>query len=173
MEKLTEAGKLYLYDYQILTEARKEVERYLNAVVEEVYNIISKEIDDLSSSGLKIHLWENQSSKGHMSLQFICLNNDCIFRKGKADIHIIYKDIRNTDLLSPVSSKISTWSPTVASKSESILRKLSIEKYREDIYEPKIIELDLNSSTQAADEIAREILNRCNMLVSLIQSLNE
>ena len=75
--------------------------------------------------------------------------------------------------MSPVSSKISTWSPTVASKSESILRKLSIEKYREDIYEPKIIELDLNSSTQAADEIAREILNRCNMLVSLIQSLNE
>lgn len=173
MEKLTEAGKLYLCDYQILTEARKEVERYLNSVVEEVYSIISKETDDLSSNDFRIYLWENQSSKGHLEVQFICSNDNSIFRKSKADIYIIYKDIRNTNLLSPVSSKVFTWSPTVASKLEKILRKSSLEKFGEDLYKPVIIELDINSSTQAADKIAREILKRCNFVINLLQSLNE
>jgi hypothetical protein len=65
------------------------------------------------------------------------------------------------------------WSPTVASKLEKILRKSSLEKFGEDLYKPVIIELDINSSTQAADKIAREILNRCNFVINLLQSLNE
>jgi len=172
MEKLSEAGKLYLKDYLVLDQARKDLHRFLNAVVDEVYEIISEEKDDLSSEEFKLKLWKNQSSKGHMQIQFLCLKDKELFRKDMVDLYIIYKDIRNTtDLESSASVKVHLYSPAVASKLEEKLRKLSIEELGKDIYEAERIEVDLDSSSQTAENIAEYILDQCNLIRNLIKEL--
>jgi len=171
MKRLSEAGVLYLRDYQILTEARNEVERFLNSIVEEVYSIVSNEIDNLSLDNFNTHIWENQSSKGHMQIQFICLKDNGLFRKNKPDLYIIYKDIRNTDRISPVSGDVFVWSPAVASKLEKTLMNLSIEKLGKNIYQPTTVEFDLNNYIYTAENIAREIFNKYNLIVKLVKEI--
>lgn len=171
MERISEAGALYLNDYQILTEARKEVERFLNSIVEEVYNIILNEKEKLDTNNFRISLWNNQSSKGHMRVEFISLKDDNIFRKDKADLHIIYKDIRNVDRIQPTSAQIVVWSPNVSSKLENDLRALSVEKLGEDIYNPLVVEFDLNNSISTAEKIAREIFSKGDLINQLIKEI--
>lgn len=171
MERLSEAGVLYLKDYQILTEARNEVERFLNSIVEEVYSMVSNDIDNLRLDNFKTHIWENQSSKGHMQIHFISLEGDGLFRKNKVDLYIIYKDIRNTDRISPTSGDVFVWSPAVASKLEETLVNLSIEKFGKNIYQPTTVEFDLNNSIHTAENIVKEIFNKYNLIEELVKEI--
>ena len=168
MERITEAGSLYLNDYQILTEARKEVERFLNSIVDEVYNILMSGKENLDSNNFSIHIWQNQSSKGHLQIEFKNLRDDEVFREDKVDLYIIYKDIRNLDDIKPNSAEVSVWSPNVASKLENHLRALSIKKLGEDIYKPAVVGFDLRNSISTAENIAREIFNKGDLINKLI-----
>lgn len=168
MRKISEAGALYLKDYQVLTEARREVEKYLNSIVDVVYKIISDEKNSFSFKDFKINLWQNQSSKGHLEVQFINLEDTNLLRKDKIDIYIIYKDIRNADDIDTSSGKVFVWSPNLALKLENYLRELSIEKFGEDIYTPTIIEFDLNDSIETAETISKEVLNKAKLINKLI-----
>ncbi|MDY0236315.1 MAG: hypothetical protein RBR71_09815 [Gudongella sp.] len=171
MERISEAGVLYLNDYQILTEARKEVERFLNAIVDEVYNIIVNETDKISSDNFSTNIWQNQTAKGHLEVQLIGLKENSIFRKDKADLYIVYKDIRNIDDIEPNSGKITVWSPNVASKLEKSLGSVSMKSLGEDIYQSTIVEFDLNNSMSTAEEIAREIFNKYDLIEKLITEI--
>lgn len=171
MEKLSEAGVLYLTDYQILNEAKKEVERYLNSVVEEVNTIVSSRVEELTTDKIKVNLWENQSSKGHIDVYFASLTDSALLRRDKADIYVVYKDIRNLDNNSPTSARVSVWTPNVASKFEKVMKKKSLDKLEMDIYESVIIEFDLSNSMDTAQRIADEMLSKCETIVSLLEEI--
>ncbi len=171
MEKLSEAGILYLTDYQILNEAMKEVERFLDSIVEEVNIIVSSRIVEIGSDKIRIDLWENQSSKGHLQVSFVGLIDSELVRRGKVDIYLTYKDIRNLDSVSPMSARVSVWSPNIASKLEKVLKKKSVDKLGIDIYESVIIEFDLNNSMATAQRIADEVLSKCDTIVSLLEEI--
>ncbi len=174
MEKLSEAGKLYLKDYLVLDQVRKDLNRFLNTVVNEIYEIILEETDDLSPEGFKLKLWKNKSSKGHMQVKFLSLKDRKLFRKDRGDLYIIYKDIRNTtDLSSPASVKVYVHSPTIASELEEELRGLSRQELDRDIYEAEVVEFDSDSSSQIAEKVAEQMLDQCNLLRNLIKKLDE
>jgi len=172
MERLTEAGSLYLNDYQILDEARKEVDRYLNSVVEEVNNIVSAEIPNILTEKYKINVWENKSSKGHFEVQFICMYDTSIMRRDKVDLSLIYKDIRNEYNINSASAKVYLYAPSIASKLENRLSKLSEEKIGENIFQQSIIEFDLNNSLSTAMKISSEMLNKTKSVVSFLEELD-
>jgi len=174
MEKLTEPGRLYLKDYLILEEARKDMERFLNSVVDEAYDLIEEELEDLAPENFTLDIWQNESNKGQLYLRFKCIDNNKtdLFRQDKSDITIKYRDIRNTmDLSDPTFIKVFVGSPTVASDVESKLKKLSSEKYNYDVYQPKYLRLNLDNSSKSANLIRDEILNKCNYIRKLINSI--
>lgn len=168
MERISEAGILYLNDYQILTEARKEVERFLDSIIDEVYNILTNDKQSFDSNNFSMHIWKNQSSRGYMEVQFKNLRDGNLFRKDKVDLYIIYKDIRISDDIHPNSVEITVWSPNVASVLEDVLKRISTEKLGFDIYKPTIVEFDFNNSIASAEKIAREIFNKTDLIEKLV-----
>jgi len=171
VEKLTEPGRLYLKDYLILEEARKDMERFLNSVVDEAYDLIEEELEDLAPENFVLDLWQNESTKGQLYIRFKSSNdtNFDLFRANKSDITIKYKDIRNTiDLSDPIFVKIFAESPTVASGVEDRLKNMSLEEYDNDVYQPKYLRLNLDNSSKSAELIRDEVLNKCNYIRKLI-----
>lgn len=173
MERISDAGVLYLEDYQILTEAKNEVERFLNAIVEAVTTSMRSEEDNLCSDHFAACIWKNQSSLGHLEVIYENLQDNHMFRKEKVDLYIIYKDIRNVDDIAPNAAKVYVWSPKVASKLEQRLRKLSLEKWGEDLYEPTIIDFDLKNSVSTAEKIVNEMINKNDMIEKLMREIEE
>ena len=143
MEKLSEAGRLYLKDYSILEEARKDMVRYLNAIVDETYDLVNEEIDDMAPEGFEMHTWKNDSSKGVMHASFRCISDIEFFRKDKMDLKVFYRDIRRAkDLSDPKFIKIYLASPKIASDLEDTLRNFAKDRIDENIYEPEYIKLN-------------------------------
>ena len=174
MEKLTEAGRLYLADYNILEEARKDMNRYLNAVVDEAYELLNEEIDEMAPEHFEMFTWQNNSSKGIMHASFRCISDIKIFRKGKLDLKVNYRDIRKAkDLTDPKYSKIYLRTPKISSDLEDKLRSLSQAEIGEDIYRADLVRLDYDSSSKTADDIKENILEKCNIIRKLIIKLIE
>lgn len=172
MEKLSEAGKLYLKDFLILEEARKDMERYLNAVVEEAYELVNEEVADLAPEGFKIKVKEVETTKGQLYVHFKCLEDYEVFRKNRVDMKVDYRDIRKTsDLSDPTFTKIYSKSPKIASDLESKMRDLSENKFDVNIYKPEYVRLDLGNSSKSADKISEKVLDKCNLIRKLIESL--
>ncbi|MGM0549309.1 MAG: hypothetical protein ACQER0_08575 [Bacillota bacterium] len=172
MEKLSEAGKLFLEDYLVLNEAKNDVDRYLNTVVRKVHDIILEQLDDFTSEDLRLNIWENKSTRGRLQVRFESLTEHELFRKNKYDLYIMYRDIRNaTDLFTNNSVKLYLYSPAVVSNLEDTLIRLSQEKLDYNIYNKKVIELDLNSSTQTAEKIAEEIFDMINIIKNLLNEI--
>ena len=174
MEKLTEAGRLYLNDYSILEEARKDAIRYLNAVVEETYELVNEEIEDMAPEGFEMYTWKNDSSKGVMGTSFRCVSEIIYFRKDKVDLTMNYKDIRRAkDLSDSKFIKIYLTSPKIASNLEERLREFAEERIGEDIYSSDFIRLNYDNSSQTAEELSEKILDKCNTVRELIIDLRE
>lgn len=174
MEKLSEAGRLYLKDYTILEEARKDMIRYLNAVVEEANELINEEIEELAPEGFRVSTKKVKASKGKLFIRFECLEDYKGFRKNKVDISVSYRDIRRTsDLSDSTFTKIYSNTPKIASDLESKMRSLSEEKFGVDIYKPEYVNLNLDNSSKSAEEIKENILDKCNKIRKLINELIE
>ncbi|MGM0411002.1 MAG: hypothetical protein ACQEQF_09610 [Bacillota bacterium] len=169
MEKLSAAGKLYLKDYLTLEEARKDMERFLNSVLDEIKNLFKEEIEGLVPEGFEINTWIRKNSKGAMSISYFCTGQIKYFREDSSDLHIVCKDIRvATDLTESTCVKINLQTPKVASDVENKLIELSQVMYNENIYEPNYIRLDLNNSSNSAEKIVDQILKKCIRIKEMI-----
>lgn len=172
MEKLSEAGKLFLKDYLVLNEAKNDVDRYLNTTVRKVHDIILEQLDDFNTEYLQLNIWENKSTRGRLQIRFKSLIEHELFREDRYDIYIMYRDIRNaTDLFTNNSVKIFLHSPAAVSNLKDSLIKLSQKKLGYNIYNKKIILLDLDSSTQSAEKIAEEIFDMINIIKELLKDI--
>lgn len=172
MSKISEAGKLYLEDYYILNEAKKEAGNYLDDVLKQVHNIVSDEIKSLDKPYLKWEIWVNQSTRGYMQIYLVPQSEKEISKKSK--ISILYKDVRYTTELSNTSSvRISVWTSSEAKYFIKEVKKLSMNLMNKDIYKTKILPLDLNDSVQSAETISEYILDVYNSINLIIEELIE
>lgn len=97
--QLSNSGKLYLNEYYILTEAKKELDLYFDLVVDQVYQNLKLEEENYNNANFQWFVWQNKSTKGRIDIEFKTLGKLPIFREGKADVYVIYKDIRHTNKL--------------------------------------------------------------------------
>ena len=162
MAKLSKEGKLYLKDYLILDRAREEANKFLDAIVEEVYdNLQTKELE---ANNFTIELFQSQSFKGQLQLQFRSLEDNDFFRKEKVDIYIVYRDVRNSKQLpSTKAGKVFVY---ISDEAEDLKEKLD-----EDVYKSTIVEFDLSNSSQTAEEVTEAIINQFNQIKDLLSQL--
>lgn len=172
MEKLSEIGKLYLKDYLVLDEAKKDMDRFLDTVIGKTEKILVKEFESLEPDGFAINVVERESKKGYMSVHYKCLESKKHFRKDSVVLRIIYRDVRlATDLTDPTCVKIYLDTPKVASEVEEKLREIS--QYRGDgnFYETKFVKLSLDDSKKSAEEIAAYILGKGEKIKRLFSEI--
>jgi hypothetical protein len=62
---MDEAVRIYLHDFQVLEDARKEVWRQLDEMWKTIWNNISQQLEETAkSSGKELDRWENASTPG-------------------------------------------------------------------------------------------------------------
>lgn len=162
MGKLSKEGKLYLKDYLILNRARDEANKFLDAIVEEVDKRLQAE--DLAADDFKIEVWQSQSVKGQLQLQFRSEKDSDLLRKDKVDLYLVYRDVRNTkNLPSTKAAKIFVYIPDEAAKLK--------EELADDVYKSKVVEFDLSSSDHTAEEVTAAIIDKFNQIKKLLSQL--
>ena len=162
MAKLSKEGKLYLKDYLILDQAREEANKFLDAIVEKVYdNVQAKELE---ANNFTIELFQSQSFKGQLQLQFRSLEDNDFFSKEKVDMYIVYRDVRNSkNLPSTKAAKVFVY---ISDEAEDVKEKLD-----DDVYKSEIVEFDLSSSDHTAEKVTEAIINQFNQLKDLVGQL--
>ncbi|MCD8503244.1 MAG: hypothetical protein LRY71_18305 [Bacillaceae bacterium] len=174
MTKLSNAGKLYLDEFYILTEAKKELDRYLDMVVDQVYQELKSKETLYSNSHFQWSVWQNKSTKGRIDVEFKVKEKISYFREGKADLYIIYKDIRHTNSLqNPASVRISLWTPAAANGVKEEVQQMSLKLHQENLYNPMFLELDLEDSQETATRMAECILDRSKMIFTVLEEIRK
>lgn len=175
MEKLSQAGRLYLEDYYILSEALKDIDDFLESIIDQVQESLINITDELSIPELNWSLWRNKSSRGSIEINGFAKTNILSIGKKKAKIIIEYKDIRKTDeLINPATIIISVWSPGTANEFKKKMQNLSKDFLGEDIYKKEYLELDLESASKSAEKISEFISEQCNKInIILNKMINE
>lgn len=172
--KITEAGKLYLKDYYILNEARKEMAEYLNAILEAVEAKLDKMRVEFSNENYKWDYWRNKTTYGEFEFQFTPLIDLPHFRKSKCDLFIKIYDVRITSHLTN----------TCAIKMRVKVRKTNKELWQsmgqrqcryavDNILVDQDIELDMESSDQDAESIIESISEEVYTINQMIDELVE
>lgn len=170
VEKLSRAGLLYLKDYNILNEARKDMERFLNEIINQVYKRLKEVKNEFNSSDFKWGVWENKSSKGHLEVSNAAEIEFGGFKKGKANIYIIYDDIRNkSNITNPLTVCISVRSPLALRALKEELKSISNDILSKDIYEPTFVNLDIENSDNSVEEVTASIMEKCKEVNLVIQ----
>lgn len=168
--KLSEAGKLYLEDYILLEQAKADVDQFLNSLAETVYDRLKMEIDVYGELPYTGRAWLNQSTKGRIDLDVMTSDENTILRPNKADISIIYKDIRHyTKLTSSATIRISVWTPDVAKSVRQHLEVLCARKEIESCYQDQIVAVDLDDLQSTADEIVGVMMSKFTSIVDLLK----
>lgn len=166
MTSMTDAGALYLNDYYILSEARKEMDQFLNHVVTNVHAKLIEELKLIPDDIIKWTIWINQTSLGYMQITAIAT------KQISKPIYIIYRDIRNTSSLTdPKSIELSISTIAEAKQLKLDLNRLSQKMFSYLLTDPIYPTLNLSSSEESVDTIVSVILNRCNQLIQIIQTM--
>lgn len=171
MMDLSETGKLYLESYTILEEARQNMENYLNDILDNIEKQLEEDIksQDKSVDRFKLELYNNQTNRGQISLDFRRIDQHAIFRKGKTDLYIKYEDFRINRELKDGQVKISLKSPNISKSVEDIINKKGKELLNTDLYNPIII--DIKNKDNAYEEIYEIIDELYNNVLSIIENL--
>ena len=106
MERLSEAGKLYLQDFYILNEAQNDVFIFWDAVMNQVYQNLVEGIKDLSGPEdvFVWEAWKNESKPGRLDVWPSAKKEVIPFKKGKGDLYLICRDVRHEAELSDTAS---------------------------------------------------------------------
>lgn len=168
--KLSEAGKLYLEDYTLLEQVKADVDQFLNRLSETVYESLKIEMDGYDGLPYVGRPWLNQSTKGRIDLDVMTSEGNTILRPNKADISIIYKDIRHyTKLPSSATIRISVWTPDVARSVRQHLEDLCVRKEMASCYQDQIVAIDLDDLQSTADDVVGIMMSKMNSIVDLLK----
>lgn len=169
MESLSKAGLLYLKDFVILNQARKDVDEYLNDVVEQVYGNVRSLKGSVIIQGFDWGVWQNKSTRGHLEINITAKDNIKGFRKDKPDVYIMYNDIRcSSKITDPLSVQVNIWSPSIANGLKRELSIISKKLLDKDIYESTYIDLNVESSSESSERIMSSIIQKFNELSMVI-----
>ncbi|MFW5891713.1 MAG: hypothetical protein ACOCUI_05790 [bacterium] len=169
MDRLSEAGELYLDNYFVLEQASNEVENYLDSVLENTIELVMKGLKELNSDYFEWSYRVNNSNPGIIFFWPNNLKESNVFRLDKRDIYVLYKDIRYlSDIDETNKIKVYTDNPNISSYLEDIIGKVVKHEERNKIYKEEFIELDLGNSVSSAEIISDRILDRCEAVNELI-----
>jgi len=178
MEKLSEAGKLYLQDFYILNEAQSDVFIFLDAVMNQVYQNLVEEIKDLSGRD-DVFVWEswkNESKSGRLDVWPSTKKEVIPFRKGKGDLYLICRDVRHEAELSDTASVSVTIRCTnyflrslrqVPSETLELALKTaeehgtSVDVNKRNVLNREEVKLNLDSVSGSVDSVTEFIMERC------------
>ncbi|OPL10289.1 MAG: hypothetical protein AVO34_11400 [Firmicutes bacterium ML8_F2] len=178
MEKLSEAGKLYLQDFYILNEAQSDVFIFLDAVMNQVYQNLVEGIKDLSGRDdvFVWEAWKNESKPGRLDVWPSTKKEVIPFRKGKGDLYLICRDVRHEAELSDTASVSVTIRCTnyflrslrqVPSETLELALKTAEEhgtgvdvNKRNMLYREEV-KLNLDSVSDSVDSVTEFIMERC------------
>ena len=71
MSKLSNGGRWYLADYEILEEVRGEVNFFLDFLIDSLKENLDIEKEKLSTDFFEVYVFSNQSKKGYLELGFL------------------------------------------------------------------------------------------------------
>lgn len=173
MAKLSEAGALYLKDYYILTEAREEMESYLDKVLLAGYSKLADMVQELTDDTTKWGVWRSQSPMGYMQIGVqVLLGEFGGSRKGRSDVFVAYRDVRHTTRITdPLSVEIG-----VAVHGQSKLLGQEIERRSLNMLGSNIIGYQYpglipESSDESADNVFETIQDICMKLKKIIDAI--
>lgn len=176
--KLSEAAKIYLSEYYILEQAKKNVDEFLNSVAEETYNYLNQNQERIILSGIK---WDIErfdpkkvKSKSKLRIKLIATNNNKeTLTTDTHFIYVIYKDVQNTiDLVNPHTVRIHAWTPNKYKEIREQIVTMNKDVIKNDIYSKDFIQLDLNSTEKSAEKIADFIINKCKEINIVVKNLS-
>ena len=170
MESMTRAAELYLEDYYILSEARSELDRYLDRMLEEVYDALSSETERLNDEESEWRIWRNKSSSGIIQLElFIKTPQFEFLRHKKSDIYVQYKDIRQTTrITTPKSVEISTFCTRLDKRLKQELNQRSNELFGLDLIGFRYPAIDTENMDQTVEEVVRVMVESCQRINEII-----
>lgn len=186
--KLSEAGRLYLQDYYILDEARKDVDRFIGEILEETFSRLNEEAGNFSDDVFNWQLWVARSSPGYFSISSQYKKDGGLFRKGKDDIYITYQDVRRcNDLKKTDSIKIEINTSSIfkrnlkkfkennALKLEEALKEIADKDtpldFNKKVHYELELKIDLNDSDNSIVQITDLILEKWSALDEFVRML--
>lgn len=189
MEKLTEAGRLYLNDYYILEEARDDLDTFLNYITDQVYekwieHKNNKE-DFNMEAGLTWGSWKSKGNPGNIQFAPEGSGNSGFgfLEKGESGVTLYYGDIRHrSELYNPSSiqlhisvvnnirKKLNQVPPDKLKQAREELKKfnIDIDIGRRTIYKT-FVNINPNEPQNTIDEIVDAIVEKCQGIEALIK----
>lgn len=171
MSKLSNGGKLYLKDYEVLEEVRGEVNSFLDFLIDGLKEIFDREIENLSTDLFEMYVFSHQSKKGYFELAFRNKKTFESSKEGKVALRIIYRDIRHDNDINPNQGSISVDSPKLAADIKSKLSKISTKRNVIDIYESSTVDFDLDNGLETIRIIQENILEVYEELMGCVNEL--
>ncbi len=186
MEKLSQAGRLYLKDYYIINEAQKDLFAYLNTIQENVYNnLVDRKNEIPVPDGFVWNTWMSKSNPGILSIWPASDKDIKVFRKGKAELSLDCKDVRHDNNLTSNDSvslyihsnntfrsslklnddSLLNFAIQAASKHNIILRFTQRSSYYSQVT------INLDDAIESAENITDEIINCCAAIDEFIRVL--
>ena len=171
MSKLSNGGRLYLADYEILEEVRGEVNFFLDFLIDSLKENLDIEKEKLSTDFFEVYVFSNQSKKGYLELGLLNKKNFKNFKESKVDIKIIYRDIRHTSEMNPNQGHISIYTPQRAADIKRSLSSISTERSGIDIYEDSTIDFNLDNGLETIGIIQEKVLEIYEELLGCVNDL--
>lgn len=173
MIKMTKAAELYLKDFHILSEAREELDLFLNHLVDQVYEILDAERESLNGNEYDWKIWKNKAKPGTMELYLSPTSSNIEpLRKNQTDIFVTYYDIRHTARIkNPMSIEIDVRCTRRAKQLRTILNKESLDLFDSEAtvyYYPSIHPAEIDKTV---DKIATQMLDCCQRINQILESL--
>lgn len=176
MDRLSEAGRLYLKDYYILNEAQKDVFAFFNRVQDAIYQNMSERRDELPTiNDFTWKTWFSKANPGRISIWPEPIRDISIFRKGKEELSLICRDARHdnnlasTDAISLIITSVNTLRRELKNIDNAILSSAvsTAAKHEVNLCFTKrtnfynAIPINLDDAIESAETVTEVILNYC------------
>lgn len=186
MEKLSQAGRLYLEHFYILQEAQNDVNNFLNEVVEKTYQGLLEKKDLLPvPKNFTWQIWKNQASPGVIEISPVALMETGLFSKGKVDLHLTYLDVRHDSKLTETDAVSITINSTnrirkklkrlpfdIPSMAEEIeLVNESPLDFGQRVNNRSQLQLNLDSASESSEIVMEYIIERCEEVEAFVSRL--
>ena len=186
MEKLSQAGRLYLEHFYILQEAQNDVNNFLNEVVEKTYQGLLEKKDLLPvPKNFTWQIWKNQASPGVIEISPVALTETGLFSKGKVDLHLTYLDVRHDSKLTETDAVSITINSTNRIRKKLKRLPFDIPSMAEEIelvnetpldfgqrvnYRSQL-QLNLDSASESSEIVMEYIVERCEEVEAFVSRL--
>ena len=186
MEKLSQAGRLYLEHFYILQEAQNDVNNFLNEVVEKTYQGLLEKKDLLPvPKNFTWQIWKNQASPGVIEISPVALMETGLFSKGKVDLHLTYLDVRHDSKLTETDAVSITINSTNRIRKKLKRLPFDIPSMAEEIelvnetpldfgqrvnYRSQL-QLNLDSASESSEIVMEYIVERCEEVEAFVSRL--